>query len=71
MSGLTHPAVGAGAAVLGTRVVADHATGPVAKVASVASGMLPFTGVAVGIYLAIGLGLIVAGFILRRVGKEA
>ncbi len=70
MSGLTNPAVGAAAAVLGTRIVADHAGGLMGEVAKGASGLLPFTGIAVGIYALLGIGLIVGGLLLRRFGKD-
>jgi hypothetical protein len=33
-----------------------------------AKGQLPFTGVALGIYLAVGAGLILTGLVLRLVG---
>lgn len=58
MSGVHHSAV-AGATL---------ATGAVAGKA--AHAVLPFTGFAVGIYLVFAVGLIVAGFVLRRVGTS-
>lgn len=36
-----------------------------------AGALLPFTGVAFGIYLVLALTLIVAGFVLRRVAKRS
>jgi len=38
--------------------------------AGAASGVLPFTGIAFGVYVAIALMLIVAGIMLRVVGRE-
>ena len=38
-----------------------------AGTAAGAQGLLPMTGVAVGIFVAIGVGLIVVGFALRRI----
>jgi hypothetical protein len=35
----------------------------------VAKGTLPFTGIALGVYLAVGGGLVLAGLALRIVGK--
>jgi uncharacterized protein (DUF2062 family) len=59
--------VKAPAGVIGASVVVSHAphhaTGGVA--ASVARSTLPFTGIALGTYLAIGLSLVLAGLLLR------
>lgn len=44
-------------------------TGTVAT-AGAASGVLPFTGIAFGVYVAIALALVVAGIMLRVVGRE-
>jgi hypothetical protein len=38
--------------------------------AAAAEGMLPFTGIALGIYMAIGIALIVAGLLLRRTANQ-
>ena len=35
----------------------------------VAKGTLPFTGIALGVYLAVGGGLVLAGLALRVIGK--
>ena len=51
--------------VLGTRVLAERLTNPDAGT-KVLSGVLPMTGLAVGVYIAIGIGLIVIGALLRR-----
>jgi hypothetical protein len=51
--------VKAPAAVLGASIVATKA----------AKGTLPFTGVALGVYLAIGLSLVLAGLTLRVVAR--
>jgi hypothetical protein len=50
MSGVKVPA-----AVLGTTVIGSH----------VVKGTLPFTGLALGAYLAIGFALVLAGIVLR------
>jgi hypothetical protein len=47
---------------------ATLATGAVAGKA--AHALMPFTGVAVGIYLVFAVGLIVGGFVLRRLGAN-
>jgi hypothetical protein len=64
--------VKAPAAVLGTSVVVSHAAkGPVAGVLGghAARGTLPFTGVALSIYLVIGLSLVLVGIALRAYAK--
>jgi hypothetical protein len=38
--------------------------------AAAAEGMLPFTGIALGVYTAIGVALIVAGLVLRRTANK-
>ena len=38
--------------------------------AAAANGMLPLTGIALGIYMAIGIGLIVVGLLLRRTANQ-
>ena len=58
MSGVHHSAVAG--ATLATGAVAGKAAGAV----------MPFTGVAVGIYLVFAIGLIVGGFVLRRLGAS-
>jgi hypothetical protein len=52
--------VKAPAGVLGASVVLGN---------EVAQGTLPFTGVALGVYLVVGVSLIVAGLALRIAGK--
>ncbi|MGH2754856.1 MAG: hypothetical protein ACRDLB_10535 [Actinomycetota bacterium] len=56
MSGVTNGMVGAGA------IGAGAAAGK--------SALLPFTGVAVGVYLAFALCLLVAGFALRHIAAR-
>jgi hypothetical protein len=60
------PGVTLGTTVLGTKFVAG--TGGVAG--GIAEGLLPVTGIAFGLYLAVGLGLVVAGFLMRRFGSS-
>lgn len=63
------PAV-AGPAVLGVQfTAAQGAAGDTA--AAVAQATLPATGIAFGVYLVAALILIIAGFVLRRVGTSA
>jgi hypothetical protein len=38
--------------------------------AAAANGMLPVTGIALGVYMAIGIGLIVVGLLLRRSANQ-
>jgi hypothetical protein len=38
--------------------------------AAAAEGMLPFTGIALGVYMAIGVALIAAGLVLRRTANQ-
>jgi hypothetical protein len=59
--------VKAPAGVLGASVVAAHSYGHThgSVAASVAGSTLPFTGIALGVYLAIGLSLVLAGLTLR------
>lgn len=38
--------------------------------AAAAEGMLPFTGIALGVYMAIGVALIVGGLVLRRTANR-
>lgn len=59
MSGV-NPGILIGGAAVGTGVVAKKA----------ATALLPFTGVAVGIYVALALGLIVLGFVMRTLGNK-
>lgn len=60
--------------VLGASVVVTHAAGahhPVTALgASVAHGTLPFTGIALSVYLALALALILAGVAFRTFGKS-
>ncbi len=58
---------GAGGTMLGNSLL-SHDAGPVGHVAA---SVLPYTGVAVGLYLVTGVGLLVAGFVLRRMGRQA
>lgn len=64
--------VKAPAAVLGASVVAVHAKAPHATSlgVAVAHKTLPFTGIALTLYLAIALGLVLTGVALRTVGKS-
>ena len=59
MSGV-NPGIIIGGAAVGTGVVAEKA----------ATALLPFTGIAVGIYLVLALGLIIMGFVLRSMGSK-
>ena len=59
MSGV-NPGIIIGGAAVGTGVAAKKAAG----------ALLPFTGVAVGVYLAIAIGLVVLGLALRLVAKK-
>ena len=54
MSGLTHTGGVVGATVLGTKIV---------------NGTLPFTGAALGVYVAAGSALVLTGIGLRLFGK--
>jgi hypothetical protein len=56
MSGVSNGMVGAG--VIGAGAAAGK------------SALLPFTGVAVGIYLAFAIGLLVTGFVLRHIAAR-
>lgn len=64
--------VKAPAAVLGASIVVTHAKAPHATSlgAAVAHKTLPFTGVALSVYLAIALGLILTGIVLRAAGRS-
>lgn len=65
MSGFTTSAVLAATGV----AAQDGATRlPVPAVSSAARATLPFTGIAVGVYLALAFTLIVVGFVLRHLG---
>jgi hypothetical protein len=59
MSGV-NPGIIIGGAAVGTGVAAKKAAG----------ALLPFTGIAVGVYVAIAVGLIVLGLALRMVAKK-
>jgi hypothetical protein len=59
MSGV-NPGIIIGGAAVGTGVAAKKA----------ATALLPFTGVAVGIYVALAVGLIILGLALRFVGTK-
>jgi hypothetical protein len=64
--------VKAPAAVLGASAVVSQATkGPVPSVLGghAAKGTLPFTGIALGIYLLVGLSLVLAGLALRAYAR--
>ena len=61
------PGAAAGATVLGLTIAADQvAPNPVAQAAQ---ATLPFTGAAVGLYLVIAVGLLIAGFVMRHIGR--
>ena len=64
--------VKAPAAVLGASVVVAHSKAPhaVSLGATVAHKTLPFTGIALSVYLAIALGLILTGVVLRTAGRS-
>ena len=64
MSGVTQVA-GTATAVLGTQIAATK----VPALNKVASGLLPLTGAAVGLYVVIALCLLVAGFVLQHFGQ--
>ena len=59
MSGV-NPGIIIGGAAVGTGVAANKA----------ASALLPFTGVAVGIYVALAVGLVVLGLAMRFVASR-
>ena len=42
------------------------AAGAAATGAAAAQGTLPFTGIALGVYVAVGIGLILIGLLVRR-----
>jgi hypothetical protein len=62
--------VGAGTAtaVLGTQITRAAVDPHAVSAASVARDTLAFTGVAVGLYVAVALALLVVGFVLHRAG---
>jgi hypothetical protein len=60
MSGV-NPGIIVGGAAVGTGVAAKKA----------ATALLPFTGIAVGIYIALAVGLVVLGLALRYLGSKA
>jgi hypothetical protein len=57
--------------VLGASIVVTHAKLPAAAAlgANVAAKTLPFTGAALSIYLAAGIGMVLSGVALRTFGK--
>jgi hypothetical protein len=59
MSGMS-PGIIIGGAAVGTGVVAQKT----------ATALLPFTGVAVGIYIALAVGLVILGLVLRTIGNK-
>ncbi len=61
MSGVGPSTVAAGTAVAATGAATGKAAG----------ALLPFTGLAFGVYLALALALIVVGFVLRHVAKRS
>ena len=62
------PGATVGTAVLGATVAADNVAHPNAVVQA-AQATLPFTGAAVGVYLVIAICLLLAGFIMRHIGR--
>lgn len=59
--------------VLGASVVVTHAKAPHAAAVlggHVAQTTLPFTGVALSVYLGIALAMVIAGLVLRTFGKS-
>jgi hypothetical protein len=67
MTGVKAPAAVLGASAVVVHAKASHAT---SLGASVAHKTLPFTGIALSVYLAIALGLILTGVVLRTAGKS-
>lgn len=63
--------VAAPAGVLGASIVVTHAKLPAGAAfgAHVAATTLPFTGAALSIYLACGVGMVLSGIALRTFGK--
>jgi nitric oxide reductase large subunit len=57
---------GAAGALLGNSLAA-HAHGPIGEAAQ---SVLPFTGIAVGMYLITGIALVVAGVVLRWTSRK-
>ena len=43
---------------------------PIAVIAGAARTTLPYTGIALGVYLGVGFTMLVAGFVLRLFGKS-
>ncbi len=61
MSGVGPSGIAVGATVAATGAASGKAAG----------ALLPFTGIAFGLYVAVAVCLIVAGFVLRRVAKKS
>ncbi|MDQ4143096.1 MAG: hypothetical protein M3198_05000 [Actinomycetota bacterium] len=61
MSGVGPSGVAVGATVAATGAASGKAAG----------ALLPFTGVAFGVYLVLAFVLIIAGFVLRQVAKRS
>jgi hypothetical protein len=63
-----HPKVACGTAgALGSAAFGAHCQGPLGHVAQT---VLPFTGVAFGLYLTTGVGLLLTGIVMRRLGRQ-
>ncbi len=65
MSGMTVPAGVMGASV----VLGNEAANSALPLAHVAQATLPFTGISLGVYLAVGVGLVLTGLVLRLLGR--
>ena len=59
MSGV-HPGIIIGGAAVGTGVVAKKS----------AAALLPFTGIALGVYVALAVGLVIVGLALRFIASK-
>lgn len=65
MTGVKTPA-----AVLGASVVISRPKGAAAALSGhLTGGVLPFTGIALGVYLALGVGLVLTGLVLRACAR--
>jgi fructose-specific phosphotransferase system IIC component len=67
LSHMYNPTVGCGTGgALTGAALGAQCQGPIGHVAQ---SVLPFTGAAFGLYLATGLGLLVTGIVMRRLGR--
>ena len=67
MTGVKAPVGVLGASVVVTHTKAPHTAAVLGS--HVAQTTLPFTGLALSAYLAIALAMVIAGFVLRTVGR--